>query len=39
MLEYTVGVPGTYTFEVTGFATLAANYSLVSTQTRAVTPP
>ena len=38
VLEYTVKVPGTYTYEVTGFATLAASYTLTSTQTRAMTP-
>jgi subtilisin family serine protease len=37
-LEFSVKVPGTYTYEVTGFATLAASYTLTSTLARAVTP-
>lgn len=37
--EYTVQQPGTYTFEVTGFATVAASYTLTSTVTRAVSTP
>lgn len=37
--EYTVGVPGTYTIEVTGFATVAAAYTLTITVTRAITGP
>jgi hypothetical protein len=36
--EYTISEPGTYTVEVTGFATAAANYTLRSTITRAVAP-
>jgi serine protease AprX len=36
--EYTIAQPGTYTVEVTGFATAAANYTLTSTVTRAVAP-
>ncbi len=37
--EYTVQLPGTYTFEVTGFATVAATYTLTSTVTRAISTP
>ena len=36
--EFTVRRPGTYTVEVTGFATVAANYSLTTVVTRAVPP-
>jgi serine protease AprX len=36
--EYTVTQPGTYTLEVTGFATAAASYTLRSTITRALAP-
>lgn len=35
--EYTLGAPGTYTIEVTGFATIAAAYTLTATVTRAIT--
>lgn len=38
-LEFTLKQPGTYTFEVTGFATAAATYSLTSTVTRAINTP
>jgi hypothetical protein len=31
--------PGVYTFEVTGFATVAASYTLMSTVTRAISSP
>ncbi|MGQ0835471.1 MAG: PPC domain-containing protein, partial [Gammaproteobacteria bacterium] len=36
--EYVVRQPGTYTIEVTGFATVAASYTVTSVVTRAVTP-
>jgi serine protease AprX len=36
--EYTVRQTGTYTVEVTGFATAAASYTLKSTVTRAIAP-
>ncbi len=38
-LEFTVKDPGTYALEVTGFATIAASYTLTSTITRAVSAP
>lgn len=37
--EYAVKEPGTYTLEVTGFATVAATYTLTSTVIRAITAP
>ena len=37
--EFTVQQPGVYTFEVTGFATVAASYTLTSTVTRAISSP
>ena len=37
-LEYTVTAPGAYHYEVTGFATAAASYTLTSTLMRAVPP-
>lgn len=36
VLEYTVTVPGTYKYLVKGYATAVANYTLTSTETRAV---
>ncbi len=36
--EFAIRQPGAYTVEVTGFATLAATYTLTATITRAVTP-
>jgi subtilisin family serine protease len=38
IFEYTVGRPGTYTIEVTGFAVAAAKYTVTSTVRRAVPP-
>lgn len=36
VLEYAVAVPGTYKYLVKGYATLVANYTITSTETRAV---
>lgn len=36
--EFAIGTPGTYTIEVTGFATVAATYTLTATVTRAIVP-
>ena len=38
ILEYDVTQPGSYTWRITGYITLLANYTLTSTQTRAVIP-
>lgn len=38
-LEYDVTQPGTYTWRVTGYATVIADYTLTSTLTRAVASP
>jgi subtilisin family serine protease len=37
ILEFSVKEPGTYTYQVTGYVSVVANYTLDSTQTRAVT--
>jgi len=37
--EYIVRQPGAYTLEVTGFATVAASYTLTATVTRAISAP
>jgi hypothetical protein len=36
--EFAIREPGTYTIEVTGFATVAAAYTVTATVTRAITP-
>lgn len=37
ILEFSVKEPGAYTYQVTGYVSVVANYTLDSTQTRAVT--
>lgn len=39
ILEFSVKEPGTYTYQVTGYVSVVANYTLESTQTRAVEQP